>query len=85
MAQKRGVPRVNGIRRLLGAYLRRDENDPKVSIAIMNMIALMFLLMTVSPEIKKVLFPEFINQPQVMIDTIKQHIRLSIQSLRSQS
>lgn len=85
LAQARGVARVGGMRRFLGAYLGLAETDPRVSVALISLMSMMFWMMTVSPEIKAVLLGDLIEQPDVLAQSMKDHLRESLQALRQRT
>ena len=82
LAQARGVARVGGMRRFLSAYLGLDESDPRVSVALISLMSMMFWMMTVSPEIKTVLLGDLIERSDVLGESMKNHLRVSLQALR---
>lgn len=84
LARARGVTRVGGMRRFLGVYLGLDETDPRVSVALMSLMSMLFWMMTVSPEIKGVLLSDLIEKPQVMTEAVKNHLKLSLRALKAE-
>jgi hypothetical protein len=72
------------MRRFLGAYLGLDEPDPRVSVALMSLMSMLFWMMTVSSEIKGVLLSDLIEKPQVMTEAVKNHLKLTLRALRAE-
>lgn len=82
LAQRRGVARIDAMKSFIGSYLGIDSQDVRVSAAIMNMMSVIFLMLTLSPSIQTILYPTMARDQACYLQAIKNQLMLSFSSLK---
>lgn len=83
LAKSRGVARVDGFSHFMGRYLGIEPQDPRVGASLISMMAVMFLMMTVSADVKTMLFPVMQTDAEAFHDALKRQMLLGVRALKT--
>lgn len=84
-AKKVGVVRIQALQQFFADYLGLDNpQDPRVGAAFMTAMSAALIHLLVAPELRKIVIPGFLNEPEKMNELIIHQIMLGLAARRAE-
>ena len=80
-----GVVRIQALQQFFADYLGLDDHqDPRVGAAFMTAMSATLIHLLVAPELRRIVIPGFLNEPEKMNELIVHQIMLGLAARRAE-